>query len=60
FLLELAPMITFIRWRIAVRRGVTPEFTRAPFFARISTVQALLIIGMVLAATGMARGYGAF
>lgn len=58
FLLEILPMITLIRWRKSVGKGMTPELHRATLFARISTIQALLIVAMVLAASGMARGYG--
>jgi putative membrane protein len=60
FLLELAPMITLIRWRAVIRRGGMPELTRAPTFARISLAEAMIVIAMIAAATGMARGYGAF
>ena len=60
FLLELTPMITLIRWRRVLRRGGMPDLTRAPVFARSSLAQALILVVMVLAATGMARGYGSF
>lgn len=60
FLLEVTPMITLIRWRGVVRRGGTPDLARAPVFARISLAQAFIIIVMVVAATGMARGFGVF
>jgi putative membrane protein len=56
-LLEIAPMVTLIRWRIAVARGGMPDTGRRAVFARISTVQAVLILVMVAAATGMARGF---
>ncbi len=55
-LIELAPMITLIKWRIASSRGVAPEAGRAKLYARISHVEALLLILMMVAATGMARG----
>ena len=55
-LVELAPMITLIKWRIASSRGVAPEAGRAKLYARISHVEALLLILMMVAATGMARG----
>ncbi|MGA5485694.1 DUF2214 family protein [Pseudomonas siliginis] len=55
-LMELAPMITLIKWRIASSRGVAPEAGRAKLYARISHVEALLLILMMVAATGMARG----
>jgi|SRR5688572_11885396 len=57
--LELAPMMGFIRWRAAVRRGELPDTTRAISFSRASTAQAALVVAMVFAATAMARGLGA-
>ncbi|MFM9383741.1 DUF2214 family protein [Pseudomonas sp. UV AK001] len=55
-LLELAPMITLIKWRIGLVRGNPLQTGRAKMFARISHVEALLLVLMVIAATGMARG----
>lgn len=55
-LLELAPMVALIKWRIALRRGAAIEVGRAKLFARISHVEALLLLMMVIAATGMVRG----
>lgn len=55
-LIELAPMITLIKWRIAKTRGAALDTGRCKLFARISHVEALLLILMVIAATGMARG----
>ena len=57
-LLEIWPMITLIRWRVLVARGSLPDPSPATALARISYLQALLLIGMVLAATAMARGMG--
>jgi putative membrane protein len=57
--LELWPMITLIGWRRRVGRGEIPDTTAARQFARISFVQAVLVVLMVFAATAMARGYGA-
>jgi putative membrane protein len=54
--LEVWPMVTFIRWRIAGARGLPIDRTHAPTFARISHVQTALIVVMVLLATAMARG----
>jgi putative membrane protein len=56
--LELAPMLGLIRWRAAAAKGTLPDTSGAPRFARISTLQAVLIVLMVILATGMARGYG--
>ncbi|MNR35521.1 hypothetical protein D3C85_1533720 [compost metagenome] len=55
-LLEVAPMVTLIKWRIALARGAAIEAGRAKLFARISHVEALMLLLMVIAATGMARG----
>jgi putative membrane protein len=57
-LLEIRPMITLIRWRKTVARGQAPDTTAAPLLARISFVQAGLIVLMVFAAAAMARGVG--
>lgn len=55
-LIELAPMITLIKWRIASSRGAALDTKGAKLYARISHVEALLLILMMVAATGMARG----
>jgi putative membrane protein len=57
-LLELAPMIRFIKWRIGLVRGTRLDLHQAGLFARISHLQALLVVLMMIAATGMARGVG--
>ena len=57
-LLEVGPMITLIQWRRVVARGGVPDTRVASRFAQISFVQAALVVLMVLAATGMARGFG--
>ncbi len=57
--LEVRPMITLIQWRRLVARGDLPDTRTASRFARISFTQATLVVLMVLAATAMARGYGA-
>ncbi|NVZ29514.1 DUF2214 family protein [Pseudomonas gingeri] len=56
-LLELAPMISLIKWRIAQKRGTAIDTGRASLFARISHIEALLIMLIVIAASGMARGF---
>jgi putative membrane protein len=61
--LEIWPMVTLIRWRAATagQRLPSPEALgpTGRRLARISDVQTLLIIAMVVAAVMMARGYGA-
>lgn len=56
--LAVAPMRAFIRWRRAVRVGELPDTAQASAFAIRSTVQAVLVVLMVIAAAGMARGLG--
>jgi putative membrane protein len=56
--LETVPMMALIRWRVAVRKGLLPDTHLARRYARISAVQAALIVAMVFLATGMARGLG--
>lgn len=56
--LEVWPMITLIRWRIRAAKGEAFDGSAAPAIARISFVQAGLVVLMVLAATAMARGLG--
>jgi putative membrane protein len=58
-LLELSPMVAFTRWRGLIRRGAPVDTASVRRFARISDVEAVLVILMVLAATAMARGLGA-
>jgi putative membrane protein len=55
-LLEIWPMSTLIRWRIALGRGRSIDTTSALALARISQIQAGLVILIVFAATALARG----
>ncbi len=55
-LLEIRPIVTLMRWRMARARGATLDLSSASVLARISVVQAGLVVGMVFAATAMARG----
>jgi putative membrane protein len=57
-LLEIMPMITFIKWRMRLARNETIDATNAASFATTSFIQAALLVFMMLAATAMARGYG--
>ncbi|MCM2492467.1 DUF2214 family protein [Burkholderia glumae] len=58
-ILEIRPMGALLRWRAAVRRGELPDVARAFTYSRICHAQAALIILIVFAAAGMARGIGA-
>ena len=54
--LEVRPMLTLIRWRMAIARGDTVDLSPSATLARVSIVQLLLVTFMVLLATAMARG----
>jgi putative membrane protein len=61
-LLEIGPMITLIRWRQIAGRGTSawnPNPAAARRIARISYIEAALVLAMVFAAVAMTRGYGA-
>ena len=56
FVLELKPMITFIRWRALLRKKQPIDLSVAPSLARISYIELILLIPIVAMATAMARG----
>jgi putative membrane protein len=56
-LLELWPMISLIKWRIARKKGLAIDPSLARTFSNISALQAALLVLMVFCATAMARGY---
>jgi len=60
FALEILPMLTLVRWRVAVRSGKPPDLSRAPLLARINTVELVLVILIPFAAAAMARGLWLF
>jgi putative membrane protein len=55
-LIEIAPMMALIRWRGALGRGGAMDLGKARKYAAMSAAEAGLMIVMVIAATGMARG----
>jgi putative membrane protein len=61
FLLEIWPMLTLMRLRLALRRGADPAPLVAPAakgIALIGHVQATIALVMIFLAVAMARGYG--
>jgi putative membrane protein len=58
FLIELTPMVAFIRWRGAVRKGATPNTSMGPAYATMSGFEAALVVAIVFVAAFMARGFG--
>lgn len=59
FLLEMGPMMTFIGWRRALRRGATPDTSAATRWAMVSRIQLVVLVLILFTATAVARGYGA-
>ena len=57
-ILEVGPIVTFGAWRRQLSRGTAVDTSKAERFAGTSTLQVVLVLLMVIAATGMARGYG--
>jgi putative membrane protein len=57
-ILEVPSMLELMRWRASIRRGAVPNLKKARFYARYSVIQTVLLVLMVFAATGMARGIG--
>ena len=55
---EVVPMAGFIRWRMALRRGESPDLGAAPLFATLSWIEAVLVVAIVFTASFMARGFG--
>jgi putative membrane protein len=56
--LEVRPIIALTAWRRISAAGRQPDTSRAPALARISFIQAALVVLMVFLATAMARGLG--
>jgi putative membrane protein len=54
--LEVVPMVALIKWRIAFKRQQIIDTSRSRRFARISHMEAALMVLMVIAATGVAQG----
>lgn len=60
FLLEIVPMITLIRWRLAARQGrgiaLAELAARSKFMFIVSVLQAIALVALLLAGPVMARG----
>ena len=57
-LLETSPMATFMRWRMQLRRGQTPDTSRARALYLVNHVEMALVVLIVFVASFMARGFG--
>jgi putative membrane protein len=61
FLLELGPMVTFIRWRVAEKRQAPlASFDRLPRLVSVNDIQLVLLLVMPFVAAAMARGVWLF
>ena len=58
FVLEVGPMMTFIRWRAERRRGLWPDTSSARALYLVNHVELALVVLMVFVASFMARGFG--
>lgn len=57
-LLEIRPMITFIRWRTRRGRGLTVDTSPARALYTLNHIELALVVVMVFVASMMARGVG--
>ena len=55
-ILEIRPMLTFMKWRQAHRRGARIDTRPAPALFQVSHIQMALTIVIVFVASAMARG----
>jgi putative membrane protein len=56
--LEVRPMITFIRWRMQLRRELPVDTAAARGLYTLNHIQLALVVVMVFVASMMARGIG--
>jgi len=56
--LELAPMVTLIRWRGQLARGQTPDLSQLRVLARLNAAEIAVVALIPFLASMMARGIG--
>jgi putative membrane protein len=56
-LLEIRPMLTFIRWRSILRQNRRPDTTNTRTLYIVNHIQMALLVLMVFVAAFMARGF---
>ncbi len=59
-LLEIRPIVVIGRWRSRMRKQQPLDTSAANAMATTSYVQVIIVLLMMIAATGMARGVGVF
>lgn len=57
-LLEMYPMVTFIKWRIALAKKQPVDTSKTGLLARLNAVELALTIALPFVAALMARGIG--
>lgn len=57
-LLEIWPMVTFMRWRGVSRRGGRPDTRHVRALFILNHIELALVVVMVFVASFMARGFG--
>ena len=57
-LLELMPMLTFMRWRIALAREEAPNLSSAKTLYTLNHIEVAIVVVIVFVASFMARGFG--
>ena len=57
-LLEIRPMVTFIRWRRRLARGQSVDTSSARSLYTINHVELAIVVILVFVASFMARGFG--
>jgi len=55
-ILEVRPMLTFMKWRQAHRRGARIDTSSARSLFQVSHIQMSIVVAMVFVASAMARG----
>ena len=58
-LLEIWPMVTFIRWRRQTGHRHTPDVSSARALAHVNHLEMAVVVVIVFVAAFMARGFGA-
>ncbi len=57
-LLEIRPMVTFIRWRARLARGQSVDTSSARSLYTLNHVELAIVVLLVFVASFMARGFG--
>lgn len=57
-LLEIRPMVTFIRWRVQLGRGQTVDTSPARALYTLNHIELAVVAVMIFVASFMARGVG--